>query len=163
MATCAVCQSPIVEPQRFVIDGTEVIHRACARSGRFTVLQRAQQDLATARHAEATAHRREIEHRSKIAILEGKVRAQETDLERVRRDHRVLLRQFGITRTERDGAVLERDAARSELALHQTLAMSRAATAAPESPLAAVEAKVVPEAEGELDPTEKRFSLLELD
>jgi len=155
MATCAVCQSPIVEPQKFVIDGTEVLHRACALSGQLTVLQRTQQALANAQHAESNAHRHLIEYRSKISILEGKVREHETDLERVQRDLRVSQRHHAKTRAERDAAIAERDAARREAALHQHLA----ASTTPDSE--GMKEEVAPKPEG--DPSETRFSLLEFD
>ncbi len=162
MATCAVCLTPITSPQRFVIDGTEVLHRACALRQHITILQRAQQDLAAARHAEASAQSRELEYRAKIATLEylnQKLGSDETDIATVRRDLRVIMRHSAILRTERGQAIAERDAARRELALHQTIAAAPVATA-PAADSSAQEA--LPERPGR-DDAETRFSLLELD
>ena len=163
MATCAVCLSPILEPQRFVVDGTEVLHRACAQASHTTVLQRAQRATAAALHEAANAQRRELELRSKVATLEGRIARYEADLSSIRRDMRVALRHHGITRTERDTAIDERDAARREAALYQTLAAARQGTPSVSSAPDSTASSAGPVAPAERDPTEQRMSLLELD
>ncbi len=69
-ALCAVCQFAIVLPQRFVVSGTEAIHRACAQSGRTTVLQRAQLAVSDAQARCATEQRQNVQLNARIAALE---------------------------------------------------------------------------------------------
>jgi hypothetical protein len=157
MAICAVCQQPIVTPDRFVIDGTEVMHRACARTGQRTVLQRALVKLADAESRAATDHRLLVEAQTKIAELQRQGREQAQDKRRIQEDHRHLVRVRDLHRAETERAIAERDAARRELALHQTLARQTpvvTTAAAPDPAHSGADAR---------DATEVRMSLLELD
>jgi hypothetical protein len=143
MATCAMCQHPILTPQRFVLDGTEVMHRECARTGRTTVLQQTQRDLAAAREDTARIRR----------SLGERIASLERDLRVAFRSNQQL-RKLELERAPDLRAMeIERDAARREA---QTLTARAAVTA--DHP---VEGKITPEPE--MDPTEQRFSLLELD
>lgn len=53
--TCAACLYPIIGRDSFVISGTEVVHKACARAGRQTELWRTREQLAEIRRAALSA------------------------------------------------------------------------------------------------------------
>lgn len=152
-ATCAICLQPIVARNDVRVFGTEVMHTACARSGRETIGTRLQQENATLR--------------SNLVEAQELARRLEADWATVRRNDsarsaaalRVVEQHLADAIVDRDAAraaentagrfltqaLRERDEARAELARR---------TPAPD---------VSPPVEDERDATEIRFSLLDLD
>lgn len=181
--TCAVCRVPFQRGgERFVIAETQAVHRSCASRIGVSVLVRTQMALEVARGevadlrgqlgaSEAARDRAEQQQRREFDRADF-LRANVDRLNRHEVDARsaraaLLASQERIRdledelRTRRQEAERERSnaaSARTELALHQTLAGSRIAS--PE-PIAAT-GTGTPDPERR-DDTEVRFSLLELD
>jgi hypothetical protein len=159
MAVCAVCEHPIVSAQRFVIEGTEVMHSACGRAGRTTILQRQRQEVANLNVRIASEQRQRVEGRSRIADLERRIalldRQRGIDDQRyldLQAEHRLLLVEVARVRRE----VVLRPA--PQRATPETLpSVTVAITHTPVSPVSTPDATP---ASG--DDTEIRMSLLEL-
>jgi hypothetical protein len=185
-ATCAVCSQPIVKGDPFVLVGTEGMHRRCALLAGHSVLRRTRaeverlrrelensqrdlsvtrNDLDNARHSlrsEISERTRamEREHRAKERAHRAEQLAEHQD-----RDHaRELARMAGNVRE----ALRERDVARNEAALHQTIqgqpvdVQGRTSSAMTSAQPAALPAQDLPSSQNE-DTSAIRFSLLELD
>lgn len=162
-ATCAVCLTPIMKPEKFVLSGTEVFHARCvvAYGTTNSVVNKQRQQAADLR-AQIERLRYELEHEKQRADHERTV-AQRIAGERERmgndlgvalsdaRSWRVRMEE---ARRERDEAVAARDASRREALLHQTI------QGTPVAPAVAATPEPVKD---ERDSTEVRFSLLELD
>lgn len=84
MASCAACLSPILNSQRFLLDGTEVFHQACIGRAYISKLKLAEQrvreleaQLADARRAasrvesETNRLRNEVTSRQAAALVQG--------------------------------------------------------------------------------------------
>lgn len=147
MAICAICQGALTHAQRFLItDQAEVVHRSCVRPGRTTIGQRLRQDLASARQEAASAHVALTNALREIASLRAQSTADHEVAEESRRDRAQMTRQLAQARRERD-------AARREAALHQTIGPRPATTPNPTTTDATEDTR---------DPTVVRFSLLDL-
>lgn len=178
MAICAICQQLATREQGIALSGSEVFHQECVRrhGTANSVLNRLKTKLAELELFSV----REIETiRQRASVLEDEVRtlrraadkskgdrenaqrAQQdlalrkieldgvrSELRRAREAHKLLKEDF-----ERMAA--DRDAARREAALHQTLAGQHV--------VAHVQADVTAVGQDDRDATEIRFSLLELD
>lgn len=140
-AVCAICEQPITKSMRFVIAGTEVMHRACARSGRPTVLARLESTLAVMEQEIAAKERILVEAGAAIKRLQDQLRDRGSES----RDQRALI-----------------DGLRSrESALKNRLEAVQSQIAAVGDPVE-VEPVATPDAD-QKDGTEQRFSLLEFD
>lgn len=151
-ATCAICLNPIVARNDVRVFGTEVMHRACAMSGRETIGQRQERELAEMRCALVTAQ--EGERRQSVALHQERRRAMNSQRAAVLADERLdnagAERDEAVSRQvraemERDAALRERNVARAELVKR---------TPAPDS---------TPSTADDSNASEIRFSLLELD
>jgi hypothetical protein len=111
---CAICERPIITPQRFVIAGTEALHTECAASGAPTVLQRSTQQLETARTELARERRATTE--AEIQVRREQRRADQA--ERQRDSHR---RDLQRMKRDLEEAHAQLVAARSEAALQAVL------------------------------------------
>jgi hypothetical protein len=170
-ATCAACMQPITKATRFVLCGTEALHRACVvNSARSLANRQAQRILELERLLELAQRGTRDAARScevyvtradhavaaaraeALAAHAAQVAAENTALV-AHRACRALTSKLSDVSEARDETVRERDAARSEAALHQALGP------APSAP-AAAHAEV---AELGKDDTEQRFSMMELD
>jgi chromosome segregation ATPase len=94
MASCAACLQPLLNAQPFVLDGTEVFHRACARNAYRSKLRLSEQRTreleaqvtatrSSAARVEAEAHqlRNDVAHRSaEICQLEAQLAGVRYDL-----------------------------------------------------------------------------------
>lgn len=149
MASCAACLRPIVNGQRFVLDGTEVFHGQCAGQAyrsRGRLAEQRQRDLeaqlADTRRAaarvelEANRLRNEaVSAQAQVCVLEARVAGLQT--------HRELDAERHAARGN------ELRAAHAEVAaLRAELAALKPASAEPES---------------DLDASAQRFKMLELD
>jgi hypothetical protein len=159
---CAACLISLGNGEKFVLMGTEVVHPGCVgrqtertkllmrlneetrRAGNLAIEERRQREMAVAadrEHLRVSAELREVKETMRRRFhLEDEYRAQR-DNARAERD-----RAFAL----RDEALRAAEAARREAALHQTLGPAPAAPA-------------TPEVKDERDPSEIRFSLLDLD
>jgi chromosome segregation ATPase len=151
MASCAACHQPLLNSQRFLLEGTEVFHAACVGRAYMSKLRVAEQrvreleaQVADTRRAaarvEAETNRLRNESTSRAAevcVLEGRLSGARAELELT--NERLRARQ-----DELQGARNQNIALRAELAKVQV-------------------AEVQPEPEKEADPTSVRFGLLELD
>lgn len=157
-AECAICQRSIIRQQRFVLAGSEAVHVECARAGGKTINWRlrealeqhrvALRDLARARETDEL-RMRELESR-----LEGMSQLRRA-LEHSTAKQVEVRAEIERAIRARDEALIARDAAQRELALHQTLIPN-----APIPPrLGAKEGGVTTDG----DDASIRFSLLELD
>lgn len=152
-ATCAICLQPIVAGNDVRVFGTEVMHRACASSGRATVGTRLQQENAKLRSDLVEAQERARRLEGDWAIVRKNDSVRSAAALRVVEQH--LFEALGDRDAARAAeattgrlltqALRERDEARAELARR---------TQAPD---------VSPPAEDERDATEIRFSLLDMD
>lgn len=174
-ATCAACAAPIVKGgDPFVLLGTEVVHRKCLGAQTKTTrlllrlkdwrtaiknlgaqLAAAKLEVQDSRHAMASMdasmeslRRREIE--KDLAILNLRKTARDTEARELE-----YKRQRDEARRERDEARAQLEAARREAALHQTI-QGATRTVEPKS-------TETPPANDDRDPSEVRFSLLEID
>jgi len=146
VATCAVCSHPIIPSQRFVIAGTEVVHRECARTGRVTLLSRTQSMLQDARVQIAELERSRTERSTAFM-----------------RENRRLRDELNQVMRERDAARAERDSARAEVALRAAMESPAPPLPAPPPPPPRPPSTDVPvEEEVQEDPSVIRMSLLEL-
>jgi hypothetical protein len=139
-AECSICGGSISSQARFVLSGTEVMHSACARSGRDTALQRLRQKVATLEIVASSAERLERENAHLRREMSSIEHAHRERVSRLERTHSAELSRV----------TAERDAARTEAALHQALG-ARPGLTAPVEPT------------DTRDASEVRFSLLELD
>jgi len=176
VATCAACLGTIAGRDQFILAGTEVFHRACARSiadsigtQRQLEIIRLRQDLS-ATHQEAARLRAELadsrnaidralDNQARVAgDKEKSVRGQRDAATRRAERAQVLIDgaedEMRRAQKERDAMRLERDAAFAELALLRALGPGQSATET--SP------DVGPPGD-DLDDAEQRFRLLELD
>ena len=150
MASCAACLQPILRSQQFVLDDTEVFHRAC-------VGQR---------------------YRSKQRIADQRVRdleAQLADTRRAAARAEVDLNQERNQSTSRGAEVISLTAmlsgTRTQLfatedrlaATRNELSAARAETAAVRAELATVKPEAPTKQEDDLDASAQRFRMLELD
>jgi chromosome segregation ATPase len=167
-AVCAACLRPITKATQFVLSGTEAFHRACAvHIERSRGSRQAQRILELERLVEVTQRgmddtRRVCEGyvtRAEHAVAGAKAevaaaqRAQgsaENAAAVAKRAVRELTTSLGAMSQALEQAQRERDAARSEAALHQQLgsAPAKAATAGEER---------------QGDDAVQRFAMLELD
>jgi hypothetical protein len=148
--TCAACLQPLNGRGNFVIVGTEVVHKECARQGRETRGARLLRELAASELREQHASRAAD---SALRVGDGAVARIQSMEATLRRTSSSLAIALG----ERDQAQQALATARAELdALRRVPALTPASTPAPEI-------SVTPDAETVRDDTEVRFSLLELD
>lgn len=80
--TCAACDQPIVRTQRFVLMGTECVHRTCALAGMSTLGSRLRSQVAETRVTCERLQREAREARDRAAISDRRVAQLETDLAR---------------------------------------------------------------------------------
>ena len=175
MAICAICQHELHREQGIVLAGSEAFHRACVRAHgtSSSVVNRLQQKLVEV-EAMAVRQRDELRMRlddateklrtsaRRVADLADEIaaaRAIETQLELKKAELAGVRSELGALRIEfreleHEGNTLmaEREAARREAALHQLLAQRTP-----------VRVETAPDPIDDRDPTEVRFSLLELD
>lgn len=160
-AVCAICEQALITGQRFRIEGCEVMHAQCARSGLPTRTGRLLVDQANA----IAGHLRAMRE------LGERLRTIEQQTESTRRENRTHERTIRDLRTQLATALRERDTARSEAALHQTIAavpdappVAAPVAAPPAIPTASpnVSQATPAPAQDERDGSEIRFSLLEL-
>lgn len=176
-ASCAACLRPIQPGAKFALAGTEVFHRECARSIASSIGTR--QKLEIVRLRGQLASEQQEAARLRVAITDthqaGERRLDEvkgrqlmSNLQnaeaRRRRDESVaetesLRYEVRLIAKQRDDAKLDAAAARTELALMQTLSGAR--TTAPAPVTTTPQAPDPPK--DELDDSEQRFALLELD
>ncbi len=147
MATCAICQQPITVRSQVRVAGTEVVHSACAATGRETAgsrLRRENVDLLERLLREReSAERERVSNASKQRELKMLKMQVETNQAMIR----TLMERRDVVRAELDTARQERDQARAELA--KVVTTTPDATAVQQAP--------------EDDDAKTRFSLLELD
>lgn len=174
-ATCAACAAPIVKGgDPFVIVGTEVVHRRCLGAETKTTrlllrlkdwrgalkklgaqLAAAQLEVADKRAAMASVNggmeslRKQAIDKD-LAIINLRKTAREAEARELE-----YKRQRDEARRERDEARAQLEAARREAALHQTI-QGATRTVEPKS-------TETPPANDDRDPSEVRFSLLEID
>jgi hypothetical protein len=162
-ASCAACLAPIATGERFVLSGTEVFHRTCARG--------INRSKATRLELRVTELERDLQlARNNLAASRGfgESRAQLAD--RIQRDKDAVDRDLQKARAARDAALRdssywqERFAAAERL-LVRTRADADAAEAirARPPPPPPQGSENPPVAKDDRDATEIRFSLLELD
>lgn len=88
--TCAACLQPIVRPQRFLLIGTECVHRACARAGMTTQVARLQAQVADANVTIERMRREALQAGDRLATairhLEAAQRRRDEILERMQRE-----------------------------------------------------------------------------
>jgi len=175
MAYCSVCGGVVVRGD-ISLAGSEVFHKACIRTHgtASSELNRAKTKALTAdqtRHADAVVHQQVLERRDAIIrdlnAENRELRAEnlKLEMELARQRLTVVAQRAEITEAEgnvqdaereRDQAIAARDAAIREAALHQTIQRS--------SPVSSQRDMVtVPVEVDDRDPTEVRFSLLDLD
>lgn len=162
-ATCAACMQPITSRAALVVSGTEVFHRACAlnistsrahrQAQRVLEVERmveiAQRGMAEVqRSCDAYVSRSE----QAVAVAQAAQEAAENRAAVAQRAGRELGIALGEMRQARDAALRERDAARSEAALHQRLGSATSTTDV------ATVGKLPVE-----DDSVQRFAMLELD
>lgn len=150
MASCAVCELPIVRGQRFLLDGTEVFHAACASNS----------------------------YRSKLSITTAKLRETEARLEDTRRAAARTEVELNVQRnlaTSRHAEVVQLEysvsQARAQQAAHEQarfeveaqLRAARAEIAVLKADAAARSSENRQVADPAQDDSALRFSLLELD
>ena len=148
-ATCAVCLQPIVARQDVRIAGSEVLHRACAASGRETAFWR---------------------QARQVSALKADLATSEATRARLARDHSTAVAHLDDARRICDDVATDNQRLHDELSaqklviedLRRQLAISQARVAK--------EAQVAKEAtsssdnlQDDRDPTEVRFSLLDMD
>lgn len=153
-AICAICLQPITTGNDVRVSGTEVMHRGCAMSGRETIGQRQQRQLAELQGALVAAQ--EGERRQTASLQQERRRAANSERSARLADERV--DNAGAERDEavsrqvraeiaRDTAIRERDAARADLA--KRTSVPEVASSTP--------------VDDQQDATMIRFGLLELD
>jgi len=153
-AVCAICDLPLIPGQKFRLEGSEVMHPHCVRTGRPTAMRRLVVDHANDLRVQQRAMSQLGERLNDVESRATRVLLENREHERTIRD---LRSQLAIARRERD-------AARSEAALHQTIAAAPAPTvAAPATHEVPSMAEVADPPRDRRDDTEIRFSLLELD
>lgn len=160
---CAVCAKPIAKPQKWKISGTEVFHEACvvAYGTAGSLSHRQQRQIADLRadierlryEVESEKHKAAHERANAKRIADERDR-QGNELGQALVDVRAYRLRMEEARRDRDEATAQRDAARREAQLHQTI---QGAPAAP-APISTPEV-----AKDERDATEVRYSLMELD
>lgn len=164
-ATCAVCMTAILTRSDVRVSGTEVMHADCARRGGETVNWRLRQLLANLQRDIEAANRRikDLEH--DVGRAQTETRQAERALNVSRRNH-----QRVKARLEGDLAALQREMAQATEALKNQAALLAAAGRSDQTMPSRVQQQPADDAgrvhtppESEMDPTEVRFSLLELD
>lgn len=174
-ATCAACAGPIVKGgDPFVIVGTEVVHRKClgAQTKTTRLVLRLKDWRTTIKNLSAQLASAMLEVEDKRAQVSSMSAAMESmrkreidkdlaivNLRKAARDAEAredeYRRQRDTFRRERDEARAQVEAARREAALHQTI---QGATRIPDA-----KSTDTPPANDDRDPSEVRFSLLEID
>lgn len=172
-ATCAVCMTAILTRSDVRVSGTEVMHADCARRGGETVNWRLRQQLANLHRDLEAANRR-------IKDLEHDVGAAETSDRRARRVADARERNYMdiVQQQSNDNIALQQQVRelQAELAAAArasgTTSVLAAATAGRQDQTSRPSVQQQPaddagrvhtSQESERDPTEVRFSLLELD
>ena len=152
---CAICIQPIIAGQKFLIAGTEVVHRVCATTGHKTRMQvvelelrRAREDLEHARSRLATVEARRQREADGHALREAQARRDAT---KERDEHRQQVR--GLEAALED--------ARLALALSATRPPTTTHSASEMRP--EVSTSAPNDAHDTRDGTEVRFSLLEFE
>lgn len=172
-AQCAVCRQPITKKTNFRVVETEAVHDECLSRVHDSLVTRLRQHVVTFRDRSQRANqdlqraRADLEQAQRdLQRLQREHDLTTGELERLKIEYKSVANTYATEyqrrhaaqheaaqeRERRVAAERERDAARSELALHQTL--SRAA------PSPAPEAEP---AKDERDATSVRFSLLDMD
>ena len=162
MATCAACARPIVKPQRFVIDGTEVFHATCIGRAYMSKLRIAEQRVreyesqAFQVRAAATAAENELHRlRTQLAMQEAKAIVTDGQVHLLRAELELAHERLETVMGELQGARNRNIAQRDELAR---------AAAQPPRPQAGEPAVMGKEEDPqEEESSTKRFKLLELD
>lgn len=167
-AICASCMKPIVKGVgRFVLSGTEAFHTHCAsgiqrslsvrQSERIAQLEqdaeRTRRDLDAARHQ---SDRLRIAHEH---ALNDRLRLQ-CALENATEDRHRIQRELDRQRADLERVTAERNAARTEAALHQTLAAANVTRTTHGTGTTGDNEKVTPDSR---DAAEIRAAMLELD
>ncbi len=178
MPSCAACLRPIHPGEKFTLASTEVFHRECAPNIAQSIgtrqkleiirlrSQLATEEQETARLRVAISDTHQAGERKLAEIKGGQVmqNLKASTAKKLRDEAEAALRSVRydldlITR-QRDAARADATAARSELALMQTLAGSRTSAPSPET----TAVHVVPDPpKDERDDSEQQFALLELD
>jgi hypothetical protein len=189
-ATCAACLQPITKLTGFVISGTEAFHRTCVANIARSVRTRQALEIVELRGelSNVILERDSLEndHRVELAKMDHQINRLREDLRaaesRAARaesstytvDDRIR-EQRDAAISARDQAIRERDAARAEAALHQTIQgrvvparlETRPVTSADVAAIAGRPISPPPgdpvAPESDLDDLEMRSSLLELD
>ena len=154
-ATCAVCLTPIVKADKFVITGSEVTHAVCLGRQTIGTKRRLKIIEQTAEIAELRTQVAALQATGVRVLREESLRRQQAELRES--DYR---RQRDEARRERDQALADRDAAQREARLHQALGPAPARPISPPADAPPVQAPV-PAKDGR-DDAEIRFSLLEI-
>jgi hypothetical protein len=151
--TCAICEQAITKAQRFVLVATEAVHRTCATSGQPTRLLKADQAIAELRVGHAKLRRQVEELERSVAQLNRMVaRSVSADVvarlrERVdaeRGAKELVTVELLSVNEQRRQAMAECDRLRARIAELESPAPARSDAV-------------------EVDATELRFGLLELD
>lgn len=154
---CAVCRVPLAKGEKFVMQASEVVHARCVGG----------QTMATRLKLDNIEARRQLEEiRGDVRRAQNELMASRLEAKDLRAELKAALATRGdykdqrdAARRERDQAIAERDAARREAALHQTIQQS-----IPVTPAAGPASAPAPDKpRDDRDPTEVRFSLLDLD
>lgn len=162
-ATCAACLSPIAAGDRFVLSGTEVFHRTCARG-----INRSQRTRMELRILEL--ERELAAERAAVQNLRGAADAELNIARKIKREVEGMDRDLRVARAGRDAAL--RDSAywqERHAAAERSKALLRSEI---DALTEAARVRVAPPPQGgetpaatkdDRDATEIRFSLLELD
>jgi hypothetical protein len=146
-ATCAACAQPIVGG-RFVLAGSEVLHKSCAIQGRKTVLWKEREAAATA--VERARSAITAAENSALTLAQARRDAEKADRDHLNIRHAQsteLARLRQVVRTQEDAIAN----------LQRQLGESRAAQVQAHPVVAPTETDTV------VDYTAARFSLLEFD
>lgn len=153
-ASCAICLAPIPTGTKFVITGSEVVHPACARSGRVTQVWLLRRELARAveqSERSATTAARAVETTTRATAEAVQLRA---DLAEMRR---TLKRTATEGKRARDQVLKEQALREADRQAHaDELEELRRSSGLPAP-------RPSPQSTTMRDDTEIRFSLLELD
>lgn len=107
MATCAICRGPVLRGERFLVDDTEVVHRACASSGRPTLNWQLRNELEQQRVATAQRDGRIVTLETSLGAAQTATRttrtaltAQQAEVRRLQQEVQRLTAELATRRTE---------------------------------------------------------------
>lgn len=150
-ATCAICELPLVSLQKCVVIGCEVVHRACALTGRKTLYQKFCQRLAGVESDMERSQRDYAGAAHLLSQLKIEVGRLEKRLAAERETKEFALERLADAEAQRREAMAESARLRAELA-NIMEREDRAELATARDPVSKSE-----------DDTAERFRLMELD